>query len=206
MAKMDRKHLRQDLSAMLMASAERFEDPDLDRQLDTAAADLSRVKPLILSATLALVADESFYAAPSDLVNPVSLDWGMAELGCRNPWERDYPGRLPRISALTVSSVRQLMLMPAPTQRQIDLCGSAASYRYSSAYRIGLDAANTNVPEAARHLLLIRALAEAMQDLASRGVAKPVTLGGKAGLSVPKNGAPSHLAGELLQRFEAMAA
>jgi hypothetical protein len=189
-----------------MDSYERFADPDIDRQLDTAAADLSRVKPLILPATLALVADESFYAAPADLLNPVSLDWGMPELACRNPWDTDYPGRLPRISALTVSGARQLMLAPPPTQRQIDICGSAAAYRYSAAYRISLDAADTNVPETARHLLLIRALAEAMQDLASRGVAKPVTLGGKAGLSVPKNGAPSHLADELLKRFEAMAA
>ncbi len=205
MGDMSLKSLRLDHQSALMDSKDRFDEPDLDRHLHAAAADLSRVKPHVVSATLPLVADESFYPSPGDLLNALSLDWGMAELRCRKPWNSDYPGRIPRISALSVSGERQLMLSPPPTAEQISLLGSAAAYRYSSRYAIGVSAANTTVPDTARNLLLLRALAEAMQDLANRGVSKPVTLGGKAGLSVPKNGTPAYMADLLLKRFEALA-
>ncbi len=198
--------LRIDLIAMLMDSADRFTDPDdFDRHLNAATVDLSRVMPRIVSESLSLVADESFYDAPADLMQPRSLDWGMKELGCRKPWNSDYPGRLPRLEVLIVSGERKLMLSPPPSADQISLLGSDAAYRYSGRYTLDDVAENTTVPDTARHLLLLRALAEAMQDLANRGVSKPVTLGGKAGLSVPKNGSPAYMAEQLLKRFEEMA-
>jgi hypothetical protein len=206
MSTMSRTDLVISLQSMLMDSADRFDDPDdFDRQLNAAAADLSRVRPRVISAELTLIADECFYTAPTDLIVPIALDWGTNELRSRLPWNTNWLGRIPRIRALTTSGVKKLMLIPAPTAYQISELGQTASYRYSAVYVIGSEAADTTVEEKDRPLLLLRALAEAMQDLASRGVSKPVTLGGKAGLSVPKNGAPSVLAEQLLKRFEAMA-
>lgn len=194
-----------DLKAMLMDSAQRFEPSDFQRQMDTAALDLPRVSPRVVQGTLTLEADLGYYPAPADLLAPIALDWGRAErLQCK-PWNADWPGQLPRLSLLSVNGERQVLLTPPPTARQITQLGSAAAYRYSASYTIGDQATDTTVNPRDRHLLLTRALAEAMQDLASRGVSKPVTLGGKAGLSVPKNGAPAELARQLMERFEAMA-
>ena len=206
MSTMNRTDLVFSLQSMLMDSKDRFDDPDdFDRQLDAAAADLSRVRPRIISAELTLTADTSFYVAPSDLIAPIALDWGADELRRRLPWNTNWVGHIPRLSILTVSGVKNLMLTPSPTANQVTLLGATAPYRYSGRYTIGDEAADTTVEERDRPLLLLRALAEAMQDLASRGVSKPVTLGGKAGLRVPKNGAPSDLAEQLLARFETMA-
>lgn len=206
MSTMSRTDLVTALQAMLMDSKDRFIDPDdFDRHLDVAAADLSRVRPRVISAELTLAADQNCYAAPSDMIEPITLDWGADELRRRKPWDTNWIGPIPRLSLLTLSGVKNIMLTPSPTANQVTRLGATAAYRYSGRYTIGDEAADTTVEEKDRPLLLLRALAEAMQDLASRGLSKPVTLGGKAGLSVPKNGAPSALAEQLLKRFEAMA-
>lgn len=193
------------LTTLLSDSADRFKPLELDQFLDTAAVELGRVKPLIVSASLTLVADESFYDPPGDMVRPIILDWGSRELITRKPWEPDWPGRLPRLSSLTTGEGRKLMLAPAPSAQQISLLGATAPYRYQAHYTIADDEAGTNIPDDAAPLLLVRALAEAMLALAARGIAKPVTLGGRAAVSVPKNGTPAALAQQLMDHFEGLA-
>lgn len=202
---MKRATLKKHLATLLGDSADKFQPLDLDLLLDLAAIDLTRVKPRVVSATVTLTADESFYAAPSDMVKPIILDWGAADLLSKKPWNADWPGRLPRLTSLNIDGVKKLMLAPAPTQAQINLLGTEAAYRYAARYTIGDTDAETNITEDDEPLLLTRALAEAMLALAARGIAKPVTLGGRAAVSVPRNGTPAALAQQLMDHFEGMA-
>lgn len=204
---MNRESLRKELQGMLGDASGKFPAPsDLDRLLGVAAADLSRVRPLVISAQLTLTADESACDAPEDMIRPLSFDWGAAVLAGLNPWNDQWPGRLPRLSVGTVSGTRKLLLSQAPTSFQISILGSTADYCYSARYAIGDTDGATTVPEHCREPLLIRALAEAMQELAVSGSAKPVTLGGTAGVSLPKNGTPQALSEALMTLFERMAA
>ncbi len=205
MADMTRAALSADLQAMLMDAAQRFQSGDFNRHLDHAAGDLSRVRPRVVSADLTVSADVAVYDAPADLLKPISMDWGRDELRCRMPWDTNWIGPIPRFTVTYVDGLKKLMLQPAPTFNQVSRLGVTAPYRYSAVYSIGDLSEDTTVAETDRPLLLIRALADAMQDLASRGVSKPVTLGGKAGISVPRNGSPAALSDDLMQRFERMA-
>ena len=205
MGDMSRGSLIQDLRTTLMDSAERFKPADYDRQLDAAVLDLPRIRPRVISAELTLVADQADYTAPADLIRPLQLEWGMDELSTGLPWQTTYPGRLPRLGLVIVSDVRSLRLYPAPTATQISLLGASAAYRYSASYTLAEAAADTTVQVYDRHLLLLRALVEAMQDLANRSISKPITLGVKAGVAVPRNGYPADLAQNLLAQWERMA-
>jgi hypothetical protein len=194
------------LNAILRESGKKFEPAELERFINAALSDLGRVKPLKLLGELALVADQALYDAPADLVEPLYSNWGKAELSSNKPWNGDWPGRLPRLGMVRQSGVRMLELDPAPTQRQINLIGSAYAYHYRGSYVLGDTEEVTTVPAALEQALLVRAAAEAMLSLAMGGVTKPVMLG-KAGVGgMPKNGAPAFLADELLGLFERLAA
>ena len=202
---MKKSTLNHHLTLMLGDSADKFKPLDLELLLYLAALDLSRVKPRVVSTSVTVTADESFYDVPADFIKPIMLDWGAAELLSKKPWNDDWPGPLPRLSTLTVNGVKKLMMTPAPTMKQISLLGSEASYRYVGRYTIAETDAATTLSEDDEHLLLTRAMAEAMLVLAAKGVAKPVTLGGKAGVSPPRNGTPAALAQQLMDQFEGMA-
>ena len=193
--------LRSNYIGTLNDAAQKFQEPDLDRHLGLAARDLSRVAPLVKRGTLTLVADQDAYTAPADIVAALSPVWGVKEKQTTNPWEDTYPGRLPRLSL----EAGQLYLTPAPTTAQISLLGSSYAYRYSATYVIGDTDAGTNIPDRLQDALLIRAAAQAMQELAHRGITKPVALGGSGNSqSMPRNGHPAALAQDLLKLFEDM--
>jgi hypothetical protein len=205
MADMTRDLLKGDLQALLSESAGKFKPGDLDRCLDAALADLARVRPLVRPGELTLVADQGLYAAPADLLRPLFSTWGHTELRRAKPWNSDWPGLLPTMSLVDQAGVRMLSLDPAPDQAQINLLGNDYTYRYSAFYTLGETNADSNLPEESRELVLIRALAAAMLQLANLGVTKPVIIG-KAGVGgMPKNGAPAYLAGEYMDLFERMA-
>jgi hypothetical protein len=194
------------LKAVLRESGDKFEPAEIERFINAALSDLGRVKPLQLLGELTLVADQALYAAPADLVAPLYSNWGKAELNSHKPWNRDWPGRLPRLGMVVQSDVRMLELDPAPTQGQLDLIGSTYVYHYRGSYALGDTEATTTVPADLDQALLVRAAAEAMLSLAMGGVTKPVLLG-KAGVGgMPKNGAPAYLADELIKLFERLTA
>ncbi len=60
---------------------------------------------------------------------------------------------------------------------------------------------DTTVPDEHRGLLLLRAQAEAMQELAARNIAKPVQLRDGQG-GAPRNGVPAALHAQLMDAFE----
>lgn len=202
---MSQDDLAADVKASLQDAAEVFtaaDNGDFKRHLDLAALDLARVRPRTMLGTLTLVADQEGYTAPADFHSFKSALWGASR---PQPWEKTWPGRLPSVFPAEVSGVLQLQLVPPPTAAQISVLGSTYKYYYYARHLIDANAANTTVKTADRGLLLLRAQAEAMKEIAVRNSKKPVQL--RDGISgQPRNGTPSYLFEALMEQFEKAAA
>jgi hypothetical protein len=202
MLMMSRAELAADLKASLQDAADVFNAPDgadFVRFLDKAALDFYRVRSRTLLGELTLVADQFAYDAPADMLAYKSALWG-AERRIQ-PWEKHYPGRLPDVYLSEESGERKLHFLPAPTAQQIAVLGSTFKYWYFAAHQIGEDAADTTILSGQRGLLLLRAQAEAMREMAMRNIAKPVSM--RDGVSNgPRNGTPAALYAALMQEFE----
>lgn len=207
---MSQADLITDLKGILNDSADKFtaaSDADFIRHLDIAARDMGRVRSRTRVGTLNLVADQQNYAAPTDIRQPKFPIWGSAQSKTRKPWQTNWPGRLPVMRLVDGDSGQEVWLDPAPTAEQIADLGVEYKYYYFAYHHIDATAENTTVQLADRDLLLIRATAQAMQELAHHNIAKPVQLGTRGGIgSMPKNGTPASLAKDLLELFERMAA
>lgn len=198
---MSRADLIADLRDSLHDAASVFTAPaeqDFIRLLDIAAADLGRVRTRIMSGSLTLVAGQSGYAAPADLIDFISDTWGAGVTPYA--WEVCYPGPNPRVAVAYAGGVRSLLMSPAPTALQISLYGSAYPYTYLAGHTVSETAADTTVPAGERSLLLLRAQAEAMREVAIRNSAKPVSMrDGYSGM--PRNGTPAALYQVLLKEW-----
>lgn len=199
---MSRADLAADLKASLHDAANVFTSPadaDFSRMLDVSAQDMGRVRPRWLRGSLTVSAGVAEYAAPAGLVAFGHDVWGEGQRPM--PWEVNYPGPHPRVSLAETASGKQLCFDPAPSALQVLLYGSAYPYYYRGGHEIGSDAANTTVAAADRGLLLLRAQAEAMRELAFRNVTKPVQL--RDGLTgQPRISTPSFLHSALMEEFE----
>lgn len=205
---MSRADLVEDLRSMLMGAADKFTDAadqTLIRCLDIAALDMGRFRLRTLPGSVTLVADQTNYAAPADYLRFKFSYWGLAERQTRKPWETNFPQKLPQVQTVEGASGPEIMLLPAPTADQIADLGATYRFLYFAGHQIGDTAATTSVAAGDRHLLLTRALAEALMYLASNGITKPVQLGPGVG-SMPKNGTPGALAEQAMELFERMAA
>jgi len=198
-----------DLKAALNDAATAFtaaSDADFKRHLANAALDLGRLRRRTLVATLTLVADQRNYTAPAGLIWPKYPLWGVVEKARSNPWEKNWPGRLPRLHLVEDATTgRELHLDPPPTAAQIAALGTTYRYYYYAGHTVDADAAKTTVHTSARDMLLLRAAAEAMRELAYRNSKKPVQLRDGLG-SAPRNSTPAALADWLMQEFERRAA
>ncbi|MDD2664369.1 MAG: hypothetical protein PHD19_11515 [Dechloromonas sp.] len=191
---MSRADLVADLKAALMDSARTFSAPadaDFVRMLDIAAADMHRVRPRSLVGAINLQADKADYAAPADMIELRSMLWGVGQRA--QPWERRYAGRLP--TARQIGTL--ILLSPAPTERQILLLGAEFKFLYVARDAISDSAGQTTIPADDRHLLLLRAQAEAMLMLAQRDSVRPVQSAAGHG-SQAKTGLPVALWKELM--------
>ena len=209
MGDMTRDSLVIDLKAILMDAAGKFTaaaNADFIRHLDLAALDMSRVRPRTLVGSITLIAEQPNYAAPAGLLAVKMPLWGVTERRGRNPWDRNWPGRLPTLTLTENAGARELWLSPAPSAVQITDLGATYRFYYFAAHAIGATADDTTIQPGDRHLLLIRAAAHALQELAHHGVTKPVQLGSAGVGSMPKNGTPGALAESLVDLFERMAA
>lgn len=192
----DLKESLQDAAKLFVAT----NDADFIRHLTVAALDMARKRPRTLLGTFTLEADQDNYAAPADFVSFKSDLWGI---GARKyqPWDANYPGRLPDVSVAGDVGAQVIYLSPAPTAFQIGVLGSAYKFYYYAAHSISATAASTTIKAADRGLLLLRAQAEAMKEMAMRNIGKPVSM--RDGLSQgPRNGTPSFLFETLMQQFE----
>jgi hypothetical protein len=181
-------------------------DADFIRHLNIAAYDFGRLRPRTLIGSVTLVADQSNYTAPSDLRRLVRGLWGTAEKRARQPWDANWPGRLPAPSVIYgAAGARYVRLEPAPTTAQITDLGATYEFSYCAGHVIGVNAVDTSIELADQGLLLLRAQAETMKELAARNARKPVAMrDGLAGS--PKNGTPAALAEQLMREFERQAA
>lgn len=205
---MNQADLIHDLKAMLGPAAEKFEDEsdaDFMRHLNTAAFDFGRLRRRTKLGSVSLVSDQANYAAPVDLIGFKHPIWGVNERRSRKYWNPDWPGRLPSASLIEGAAGLEIYLDPAPTAEQIADLGSDYKFFYFAAHSVDMDATKTTIQVHDRSLLLLRAVAASLLDLAHRGVMNPVALGDGVG-SMPKNGTPSSLAEAALKLFEKMAA
>jgi len=178
---------------------------DFQRFVRLAAADLVHVRPRTLVDSLTLVADQSEYPAPADLVQvKAPARWGLAERRTRKPWADNWPGRLPALRAVESGGATVLFLDPPPTAAQIADLGTSYSYYYIAAHTVAVDPAQTTVRAVDRDLLLVRAMVFGLLELANDGSVKPTSLGDGVG-SGPKNGTPAALADAWYREFERLA-
>lgn len=176
-------------------------DADFVRHLDKAALDFRRVRPLMKDGQIALEAGVATYTAPADLAEFTLETWSDA---CPSQWESAYPGQLPRVAIVGPSGARRLHLSPAPSAMHLAALGSDFTFLYVANHTVAELAADTTITAADRGLLLLRAQAEALRELAIRNVGKPVQLrDGHSG--TPRNGTPAALWQALMAEFEGAA-
>jgi hypothetical protein len=200
---MSRADLKSALQAMLGDAAQKFSGDAgaFDRHLDTAALALARKIRCTRLVKLSVMADVADYPAPADLVDVKFSSWGDSQRRHGKPWQNKI-GTLPRLSTVFIVGVRHIHLTPALDACQIAQIGSDYPVFYYGAYTIGATEAETTVPAQYRDLLLIRAIVQALLELANAGSTKPVSLGSQGVGSMPKNGTPAALAESWLAIFD----
>lgn len=194
-----------DLKASLHDAASVFvaaNDGDFERHINVASLELARFRPRTLVGSITLVADQPDYDAPSDISEFKSSLWGIAPKKRVHPWERGWPGRLPCARMVEVDGTRKLYLDPPPDAGQINALGDEFRFYYFALHSIDdSDGSQTTIRPKDRELLMLRAQAEAMREMAMRNIMKPVQLRAGVG-SMPKNGTPAYLYAQLMQEFE----
>jgi hypothetical protein len=197
---LDLKASLQDAASVFTAAA----SGDFKRHLACAALAFAFKRPRTLVGTVTLVADQPDYAAPAGFHAFGSSLWGIAPRAKVQPWDKCYPGRLPNLKVIETANdpavVRKLYLDPPPTSAQISALGSEFRFYYYGNHVISADAAKTTIAAGDRGLLLLRAQAEAMRELAARNIAKPVIMREGMG-SQARNGTPSYLYEKLMEEF-----
>lgn len=204
---MSQADLVADLKAALADAVNIFTaagDADFKRHLDIAALDMARARPRTLVGSITVEADVSDYDAPADCLAVKVPIWGRDQARTTRPWEPAWPGRLPRLALVEESGARKLWLDPAPTSAQIALLGTDYRFYYFAAHAVGESAGDTTIVAGDRHLLLLRAGAEAMLELTKRNAHKPVQLRGDLA-GVARNNTPAALYDGMMDQFHRQA-
>jgi hypothetical protein len=201
---MSEADLADDLKASIQDAAKVFTaagDADFKRHLATAALDFGRKRRRTLVGSITLVGDEAEYPAPADFLAFKSHLWGITPIARAKPWDKTWPGRLPDVRYVEKSDgTKKLALEPPPITSQISALGSEFRFYYYAAHSVNATAASTTILPGDRGLLLLRAQAEAMKEMAMRNLMKPVMV--REGMSSsPKNGTPSYLYEKFMTEF-----
>lgn len=218
MASMGMAELVAELKATLHDTAAVFKAPadaDFERFLRAALPDMGAKRPLTKLGSLVLEAGvPSFTVLEPDFAG-LKIDLWRNPASLPKPWEPGYPGALPRIAAAReevgistwdayYNEVRhgrwRIHFDPAPSAALLAYLGDRFRFWYFAQHDIGLDQSGTTIAPVDQGLLLLRAQAEAMRELAVRNAAKPVQL--RDGLSgTPRNSTPSALHEVLMRQF-----
>ena len=200
---MTRAALKTDLQAILGDAAKKFDGDTgaFDRHLDMAVLALARKTRLTRLVKLTVTADVADYPAPDDLIEIKFATWGENLRRKNQPWQIKL-GLLPRLSLVQIDDAQFIHLSPAPDACQIAQISSDYPVFYYGTYALGATEAETTVPQKHRDLLLIRAVVQALMELANSGSTKPVSLGSQGVGSMPKNGTPAALAESWLALFD----
>lgn len=193
----------QDAASVFTAAA----DADIKRHLAVAALALGEKRPRTLVGTLALIADQADYTAPALFLTFKFSLWGIAPRAAAKPWDPGYPGRLPNVRMVETAAnpvTRKLTLDPSPTSGQITVLGAEFKFYYQAGHSINAAADQTTVAAGDRGLLILRAQAEAMREMAMRNIQKPVVV--REGYSSqPRNGTPTALYEAFLKEWQVAA-
>lgn len=187
-----------DHKAQLGKVAARFtapDDADFVRHLRNGAGRLSAKCLRWASGTLTLVAAQSDYPAPADLLGAPSTDWGKDYL--RRPWDDDFLGLTPHMLSIQVDGVAMLRLVPWPTSAQIGAWGGTLTYQYLAHHQITENLVTFG--DLQRPLVLLAALVEAMRELSTDTTVVQLQKG-LAGL--PTAGTPAYLYEKLSLELE----
>lgn len=186
------------LQTVLMDAGEKFEGR-LEGIIETALRDFSRRKPLTLQGEITLQADVDCYPAPAGLIDVKVHQWGRAQR--RLPfWDPSYPRNLPRVY-VREDAPGMLQLSFPPSADQIARLGARFPFTYNADRTIQ----DGNVPVLGRDvdILLIRAQAEVMRQLANQNIGRPIATRDVVG-SQPRNGTPAALCELYLSQFKEM--
>jgi hypothetical protein len=184
------------LGESLGAAAARFEG-QLGRLLLAALSALDKDRPRLLAGEITLTPGTGTYPAPAGLVALSIHEWGMNDRA--RQWDADYAGPPPRVLVHHDGPTAWILFRPAPTARQVMVWGSVFRFRYRARHVLD-ESTSTLRPEDAP-LLILRAKAEAMQDLAASGVVQPIQTHKGMGASLPANGTPAALAKDFLDEY-----
>lgn len=192
-----------DLKASLGDAATQFRAPvdaDFSRMLGVAAVDMQAKRPVTMPGELTLAPYQARYAVLETDFAAFKTHLWAEPAATPPPWDAAYPGAVPRVSAQWDGAAWWLELSPAPTPRQIAVWGHSFRYWYFARHTLGEAAGETTLNASDRGLLLLRAQAEAMRELAMRNVAKPQQMrDGYSGMA--RNGTPAALFETLLREF-----
>jgi len=194
--------LAADLMVTLHDTATIFQgegDEHFRRFLSQALPDMQLKRPLTRLGEVALLSNVPRYSLAHcpEFAGYKTHLWGTC---MPRPWEPNYPGALPRVEATRDESAWWLVLDPAPTWKHIGAFGHSLRFWYYGLHVLGAEAATTTISPDDRGLLLLRAQAEAMRELAIRNAGKPVQM--RDGLSgTPRNSTPAAMHETLMRLF-----
>lgn len=183
-------------------------DDKFEEILIASVNDYSRRRPLTGIGTLTLVAEQSVYDAPADLMSFKSHDWGRAHRKRRDPWNSPRVVAIPDVKVVPnsdQSASYQLALSPIPTTEDLCVVGNTMQYFYTKKHVVSdLDAGTngaTTIPECDLDLLLLRMQAEAMMHLSFNRVGKTSTKDPLTKMT-NRSGLPGELYRQLIEEFE----
>lgn len=191
------------LKASLGEAAAQFrapQDADFVRMLQLALPHMQAKRPVTRAGQIDLFAYQpSYLLAYPDFAAFKTHAWADPSLTPK-PWEPAWPGAVPRVAAQCDGADWFLELTPAPTPRQLAVWGSTLRFWYFAEHVLSEVSGETTVNDNDQGLLLLRAQAEAMRELAMRNVVKTQQM--RDGYSgTPRNGTPTALFELLLQEF-----
>jgi hypothetical protein len=178
-------------------------DTDFRRFLAIALVAMQTKRPRTLLGSVWLTAGEARYPLTllPDFCGYKTHVWASRPL---NPWDPSYPGGTPRVRAVNEGgspSSWALAFDPPPSPEHVAAYGREFKFWYFAAHRLALQDAGSTIAPADRPLLLLRAQAEAMRELAMRNSNKPVQV--RDGLTgAPRNSTPTAIFQALLEEFD----
>lgn len=192
------------LKSSLLDSVRAFNDQSYARHIQAALVALNEVRPQCKMAVVGLMTDRSLYPCPEDLTAVRACWWGRSKKTHGQPWDDDYPGRLPEWRPIkNTAGVRFLRAVPPPSATQMTVLGNECELDYYADHVFTDKECTLNTEEL--DLLLLRSQAEAMRELAIKNASTAYQL--REGISsVPKNGTPAYLYTELMSEFARRAA
>lgn len=188
-------------------TAAKMLDEKFEEILNVAIVDYSRHKPLVGISSLNLVADQSVYDAPTDLIGFKNHDWGRANRKRRDPWNVSKVVSIPDVKVVPGENGQhpyRLALNPVPSAEDLSIAGNTMQLFYTKLHTVSDQQESaegaTTIPVHDRDLFLLRMQAAAMLQLSFLRISK-VSIKDPITKVSSRAGEPSVIAEQLLTQF-----